>query len=1220
MVQQHVLELVNQGNLEAIDTLINYSLEPQGIIAKVGLRGGCLFISLLSQQVPVQQDSVSSIRKEITSWQAESFKTAKIYGRRFDQTLPAWEQEIDVASELAPSWGNIAQLIVGSHKIDIASSDGCTVNAAPAKQRYRLWSRSTPVFLLPRLFLNLLGRSQEVSVAIAALQSNQSVEFYSPTGLGKTALLCHLAYHPQITSIFPDGIVQLRGNYQPVADRLQSLFEAFYESDIDYKPTQTESQQLLKNKQALIILDDQQLKSNELEKLLNAVPSCSFLLASPQRRLLAEGHSVMLPGLPKADAIALLELQLKRSLTRQEYLGAKELFTIFDGNPQDLLYAIGHMQTGFSLAQIVEMVQSDSPRQSLMQKILALLSEPQRLVLVTLSTVCGAGLLARQILVLTKLPEVEEVLDNLVQRNLVQLNGYRYSVKETLIEALEQELDLIPSRLETAAYFTHWAQQYQEVPSCILAETDAVFKLLECLAEGAFWEEVLSLVKAVESAPGAGKRWGLWEQVLQIGLRAARSLSDPATEAWIWHQLGSRALCLQDTEAAIHYLTRALKLRELSNDQAGAALTRHNLNLIPFQPPPEPTQVPTSSVPVRNRSRFRVPVKALLGVPLLTLAGITLWQNSSPRTLHANDDSKDTQKNTPVDIDLLENDLGLEDDNTNFNTNITQPEHGSVVVKGKGTVTYMPKVEFSGTDSFTYTISDIEGQTDTATVTVKVNEIPNREPIAKTDAAITEKGQPITIAVLANDSDPDGDQLKVIFGARLKNASVTINDDGTLTYRPRLSFFGRDTFQYKLSDGRGGIDSATVTVTVKESAKRLSAVKSNQANTDYSRPRNVAVFNSKSKLQQISPKLSVDDQLSSSSDGSNTNLSRTLRPNLSQQGFQNHSGNSQDSTEAATITVANQENSNRLPLAEPKNSAIDNSSLGSVAVLDKDNTPGSNQSELTPWNVVTNPSVEVNTPTITTSRPKPEWSVRDKLPEQVNNRQGNTEATTVTVTDKEAPNKLSLPLPDNTSIDNNTTPESNQAEITPWTVVLTPSLETKAPATETSSPKPQLSRQERFTENPDNFQAEINQAQVEVVSKEITNKLPLAQPDEATIEESESITIAVLENDFDPDGDRLWFILESEPKNGSIVVNGNGTVTYIPKTGFYGQDRFEYQLSDGQGGTDQATVTVTVNELPRIETEANSDGLTNNDFESVLIPLVENETNPDGEEQTPLSL
>ncbi|NEO30855.1 MAG: tandem-95 repeat protein [Symploca sp. SIO3C6] len=1218
MVQQHVLELVNQGNLEAIDTLINYSLEPQGIIAKTGLKEGCLFISLLSQQVPVQQDAVSSVRKEIISWQAESFKTAKIYGRRFDQTLPAWQQEIDLANELVPSQDKFAQLIVGNHKIEIASSHGCTVNVAPAQQRSRLWSRSTPVLLLPRLFLNLLGRSEEVNVAIAALESNQSVEFYSQTGLGKTALLCHLAYNPQITSIFPDGIVQLRGNYQPVTDRLQSLFEAFYNSDIDYKPTQIETQQLLKNKQALIILDDQKLTSNELEKLLNALPGCSFLLASPQRRLLGEGYSVMLSELPLADALALLELQLKRSLTREELPKAKELLAIFAGNPQDLLYAIGHMQTGFSLAQIVDMVQSDSPRQSLMEKILALLSQPQKLVLVVLSAVCGAGLLAKQILAITELPEVEAVLDTLVKRNLVQLNGYRYSVKATLIEVLEQEFDLTLWRLKTAAYFTNWAQQYQQLPNCILAETDAIFKILECLAGGSFGEEVLSLVKVVESALAVGKRWGLWEQVLHIGLQAVRTLSDPATEAWIWHQLGSRALCLQETETAIQYLTRALKLRELSGDHIGADLTRHNLNLLPLLPPPEPTQVPTSSVPAPSRrsTSFQVPVKALLGFPLLTLAGITLWQNWPSRGLYANDDSKDTQKNTPVDIDLLENDLGLKGDYTKISTNVTQPENGSVEIKGKGKVTYKPKVEFSGMDSFTYTISDAEGQTDTATVTVQVKEPTNREPIAKGDEAITENGQAITISVLDNDSDPDGDQLKVIFGARLKNASVRINDDGTLTYRPKRNFFGKDKFQYRLSDGRGGIDSATVTVTVKEPTHRVSAVKLNEASTDYNRLGNVAVHSSDYKPQNILPKLTIDDQLSNSAGEINSSLARTSTPNLNPQRFPNRYINSQDSAETATVTVVNQEYPNRQSLPEP------NSSLGNVAVVDNGNTPESNQPGITPWTVVIDPSLKVNAPTITTPSPKPEWSVRSNIQQQVDNRRGDTESTMVALVDHETPNKLSLVELDSSAIDNETTQHSKQAQPTPWTVVLTPSVKTHAPINATSRAKSQLSPQERLTENLEPAQGGIETVMLTVANQEITNKLPFAQPDEATIEDSESITIAVLENDSDPDGDQLWFTLETEPENGSIIINGNGTVTYIPKTGFYGQDRFQYQLSDGQGGTDQATVTVIVKEPLILEPETNSEVLTNNDneFESVLVPLVENQTNSEGNDQTLLSL
>ncbi|NNE71988.1 MAG: cadherin-like domain-containing protein, partial [Rhodothermales bacterium] len=90
---------------------------------------------------------------------------------------------------------------------------------------------------------------------------------------------------------------------------------------------------------------------------------------------------------------------------------------------------------------------------------------------------------------------------------------------------------------------------------------------------------------------------------------------------------------------------------------------------------------------------------------------------------------------------------------------------------------------------------------------------PNQAPSATDDVAQTDSGQPVTIDVLANDSDPDGDVLSVSGTTSPSHGTVTI-DAGGLTYTPGEGFTGQDTFQYTVEDGRGSSASATVTVTV----------------------------------------------------------------------------------------------------------------------------------------------------------------------------------------------------------------------------------------------------------------------------------------------------------------------------------------------------------------------------------------------------------------------
>lgn len=90
----------------------------------------------------------------------------------------------------------------------------------------------------------------------------------------------------------------------------------------------------------------------------------------------------------------------------------------------------------------------------------------------------------------------------------------------------------------------------------------------------------------------------------------------------------------------------------------------------------------------------------------------------------------------------------------------------------------------------------------------------NQSPTANDDTAETELATPVTINVLANDLDPDGDPLSIDSVGAPANGTATKNDDDTVTYTPNANFVGTDTFSYTISDGNGGTATATVTITV----------------------------------------------------------------------------------------------------------------------------------------------------------------------------------------------------------------------------------------------------------------------------------------------------------------------------------------------------------------------------------------------------------------------
>lgn len=90
----------------------------------------------------------------------------------------------------------------------------------------------------------------------------------------------------------------------------------------------------------------------------------------------------------------------------------------------------------------------------------------------------------------------------------------------------------------------------------------------------------------------------------------------------------------------------------------------------------------------------------------------------------------------------------------------------------------------------------------------------NEPPVANDDAATTQETRPVTIAVLANDTDADGDALTLTGVTQPANGTATANADGTVTYAPATNFSGTDTFTYSISDGHGGTATGNVTVTV----------------------------------------------------------------------------------------------------------------------------------------------------------------------------------------------------------------------------------------------------------------------------------------------------------------------------------------------------------------------------------------------------------------------
>jgi hypothetical protein len=128
---------------------------------------------------------------------------------------------------------------------------------------------------------------------------------------------------------------------------------------------------------------------------------------------------------------------------------------------------------------------------------------------------------------------------------------------------------------------------------------------------------------------------------------------------------------------------------------------------------------------------------------------------------------------------------------------------GGTAVNNTTTIAYTPSLNFFGTETFTYTVSDGSGGEDTAIVTMTVTPI-NDAPLAASDSYTTSEDIPLMIAapgILANDVDVDSTVITATLLVDVVSGTLTLAADGSFTYTPDEDVCGTDQFQYQASDG-----------------------------------------------------------------------------------------------------------------------------------------------------------------------------------------------------------------------------------------------------------------------------------------------------------------------------------------------------------------------------------------------------------------------------------
>ena len=208
--------------------------------------------------------------------------------------------------------------------------------------------------------------------------------------------------------------------------------------------------------------------------------------------------------------------------------------------------------------------------------------------------------------------------------------------------------------------------------------------------------------------------------------------------------------------------------------------------------------------------------------PLSDVALVTVNIASVNDAPVAVNDAANTNEDYSVIVPVLSNDYDIDGNLVPSSVSVTtQPAHGSVAVNTtNGNITYTPAANWFGVDTFIYQVGD-DGTPqlfDNATVTVTVASV-NDAPVAVDDNANVDEDNAVTIDVLVNDYDIDGNLVpsSVSVVTQPSNGNVSVNtSNGNITYTPAANWFGVDTFVYQVGDDGTPqlFDDATVTVTV----------------------------------------------------------------------------------------------------------------------------------------------------------------------------------------------------------------------------------------------------------------------------------------------------------------------------------------------------------------------------------------------------------------------
>lgn len=429
----------------------------------------------------------------------------------------------------------------------------------------------------------------------------------------------------------------------------------------------------------------------------------------------------------------------------------------------------------------------------------------------------------------------------------------------------------------------------------------------------------------------------------------------------------------------------------------------------------------------------------------------------------------------------------------------------------------------------------------------------NVAPIAVNDSYPSIEEAPLIVpapGVLTNDTDADSNPLIAVLATGPSNGTLTLNPNGGFTYTPNSGFIGTDTFTYRANDG--SLNSAIGSVEISVAPVASGSIANGGfelGETGWTMTGNRIVVTS------APPYTGTEGTKVMVFNGAQTTPNAVIS-----QAFNTTPGQTYVlELDAAALGAASTTQRLQVGIA------------GSSNLITQIETLTATSSTAPNWVAKSYTFIANSTSTtLTLSDVSTTGNLRDLLVDNVRLAGGTSRTLTVDASVPSVPITVS---PADVSSQTNGTTLFTRLYPNGTEVTLT------APASHNGGAfiKWQKNSVDDATTPVTNVIVDANHAMTAVFAE---NTAPVAVGDAYTVEMESTLTVAangVLGNDSDAESQPLTAAIVTQPANGAVTLNANGSFVYTPNSGFSGSDSFTYRANDGFLNSTPATVDITVN-------------------------------------------